>query len=50
MSAKELIRIMLDLRSIDGENTEYDRALAEVLAEVLGIDKDTAAYVLGIEA
>jgi len=47
---RALLSIMRDLRSDDGENAEYDRALRDVTANVLDVDDETAAAVLGMDS
>lgn len=41
-----LTRIVAQLLSEDGENVEYDRACADIVAEVLGIHSDRSEDVL----
>jgi hypothetical protein len=44
--AQQLIAIVADLLSEDGENAEYDRACAEIVATFLGLSTDTKDSVL----
>jgi hypothetical protein len=45
-NVNHLVRVMRSIRSEDGENPEYDRALHELLAEVLGTSRSAAKQVL----
>lgn len=44
-----IISAARDLRSVDGENPEYDRALSELVQDVTGIPKDTAAEMISAD-
>lgn len=49
----DLVRLARDLRSEQGENKEYDRALVELVTDALGVSmefKSEIATMLGIKS
>ena len=50
VSVADLITAARNLRSEHGENREYDRALAELVADVVGMDRTTAWKQIGIKS
>ena len=44
----EALAVAQALRSEDGENPEYDRALCELIADIYGLTKFEVANALGI--
>lgn len=45
MKAREMILAAASLMSDDGENSEYDRAIAELVTYTLGLGSDDVAVV-----
>lgn len=45
MNAVRIIRTARDLRSVEGENPEYDRALVELASDLIGTDDEGRAIV-----
>jgi hypothetical protein len=45
---KDVLIAAASLLSDDGENPEYDRAITELTADILGLDKGDAADILSL--
>lgn len=47
-AAQQLVRIAAGLVSEEAENSEYDRACAEIVTEFLGFPMDCKGEILGL--